>query len=124
MLAKGKTRIQRDVSDEVIISVLSENNYNDLVDPFHPLIRHCESHLDTRIREDKRTVLLTNRESLRRSIIQEFSYEEIVSNQERLYGVVFPALYYAVSNFDVYLKIMLMNSLEYQLLLISKTATK
>ncbi|MHA1959160.1 MAG: hypothetical protein ACW99U_02970 [Candidatus Thorarchaeota archaeon] len=123
MQMKGKPT-ERDVSDDEIISILKEDNYSELVDAFNPQIRHCESHLATKIREDKRTVLLTKREGLRRSIIQEFSYEEIVSYQERLYDLVFPALFYAVSSFDGFLKIMLMDSLEYQLLLISKTATK
>jgi hypothetical protein len=104
------------------ITVLTDNNYNEFVDAIHPQIRHCESHLDTRIREDKRTVLLTQRKGLRRSTIQEFSYEEIVGHMECLRNIVFPALYHAFMNFDGFLKIMLMDSFEYQLLLISKTA--
>jgi len=121
LLTKGNTGIQQDDSADKVISVLNENNYNEFVNAFNPQIRHCESHLATRIREGKRIVLLTKREGHRRLTIQEFSYEEIVGHMDRLYGVVFPALYYAFANFDGFLKLMLMDSLEYQLLLITKT---
>ncbi len=121
LLTKGKPDIKIQVSDDEILSVLSEYNCNKFLNAFNPQIRHCESHLATRIREDRRTVLLTKRKGLHRLTIQEFRYEEIISNMERLYNVVFPALYYSFANFDGFLKIMLMDSFEYQLLLISKT---
>ncbi|MHA2142800.1 MAG: hypothetical protein ACXADD_15040 [Candidatus Thorarchaeota archaeon] len=122
LLGEGIEVIQRDVTDDTIISVLTNHNYAELVDAFHPQIRHCESHLDTRIMESKRTVLFTQRKGLRRSIIQEFKYEEIVGHMEHLRNTIFPALYQVFASFDGFLKLMLMNSVEYQLLLISKTA--
>jgi len=120
LISKGETKITLNASAEEIISVLNENECSEFVNAFNPQIRHCESHLATRIREGKRVVLLTERKGLRRVPIQEFSYEEIVDHLNRL-RVVFPALYFAFSNFDGFLKILLMKSMEYQLLLISKT---
>lgn len=121
LLLKGEKSIKRDVSADTIICVINENGYGEFVNAFNPQIRHCESHLATRIREGRRIVLLTKRQGLRRLPIHEFSYEEIVIQMKRLYDIVFPALYYTFTIFDGFLKIMLMNSYEYQLLLISKT---
>jgi hypothetical protein len=121
LLIKGEKPNVCDVSATTIIRVLNENDYGDLVNAINPQIRHCESHLATRIREGRRSVLLTKRKGLRRLPIHEFSYEEIVSQMRHLYDVVFPALYHAFTIFDGFLKIMLMDSYEYQLLLISKT---
>ncbi len=120
-LTKGETP-EPQARDSRIVSVLTENGYKRLVDAFNPQIRHCESHLATRIREGKRAVLLTKPKGLRRVTVQELSYEEIVDYQERLFAVVLPALYYAWTSFDGFLKILLMDSLEYQLLMISRTA--
>lgn len=123
LLSKGKRKIKHGVSADEIISVLTEKGHFGIVEAINPQIRHCESHLATRISEIMRKVLLTNREGLRRITIQEFSYEEIVSHQRRLHDVIFPALYYAFAKFDGFLKLLLLDSYEYQLLLISKIGT-
>ena len=121
LLSKGETEIE-DASAEDIVSVLTENGYVPLVEAINPQIRYCESHLATRVSEGKRKVLLTKREGFRRIAIKEYSYYEIVSFLERLYNVVFPAIYYAFAKFDGFLKLLLLDSFEYQLLLISKIA--
>ncbi|MHA1495563.1 MAG: hypothetical protein ACTSRQ_16290 [Candidatus Thorarchaeota archaeon] len=120
LLSKGETDIERGVKATNIISILAANGYSGIAEPINPQIRHCESHLSTRIREGKRKVLLTDRKGFSRIIIREYSYEEIVDHQQRLHDVVFPALFYAFAEFDAFLKLTLLDSFEYKLLLISK----
>lgn len=122
LLSKGETKVVGSSADD-IIKVLDENGHSGFVEAFIPQIRHCESHLATRISEEKMSVFLTKREGLRRILINEYSFDEIVSHQRRLNEVIFPALYYAFSKFDGFLKLLLLDSFEYQLLLISKITT-
>ncbi len=122
LLHNEEKEIEYSMSANDIVTILAENGYSGFVEAFNPQIRHCESHLATRISEGKGKVLLTKREGLRRVTIQEYSYEDIVSYQSRLYDVVFPALYYTFVKLDGFLKLLLLDSFEYQLLLISKIA--
>lgn len=120
-LFKGEKNPRPSFKDVDLVYFLKTHDYRILTESFEPVIRHCESHLATRFDESKETVRFTKRKKLRRVTELELTYDEMVNKMDYLKVVLLYALYYAFYDFDDMFKLILLPSVEYKQLLVTRT---
>ena len=99
--------------------IKSKQKYSKLVKSLDPHIRHSESHMGTRIDDEKGEVVLINTRGGNENIVGKYTFHEISDMTKTIQRSLYPALLTTFTIFETAFKLLIFISLEYKLMLLN-----